>query len=103
MCSSDLRRGRGADLDGLTEVEQVAATASLADADHLALQQQQILREAVEALPDRCRELITLLFYKKDELKYSDIARRMNMPAASVGPNRARCLEKLRKLLDGKI
>jgi len=27
----------------------------------------------------------------------------MNMSAASVGPNRARCLEKLRKLLDGKI
>lgn len=97
------RRLHGADLDGMKEMQEVAAPGSLADDNHLVLQQQQILRDAVDALPDRCRELITLLFYKKDEFKYSDIARRLNMSAASVGPNRARCLDKLRKLLDGKI
>jgi RNA polymerase sigma factor (sigma-70 family) len=67
------------------------------------LEQQQLIREAVLKLPERCRRLITMLFYEKDELSYADIARLMKMPVASVGPTRARCLEKLRKLLDGKV
>jgi RNA polymerase sigma factor (sigma-70 family) len=67
------------------------------------LEQQQAIREAVSQLPDRCRRLITMLFYEKDELSYADIARLMKMPVASVGPTRARCLEKLRKLLDGRV
>jgi DNA-directed RNA polymerase specialized sigma24 family protein len=44
-----------------------------------------------------------MLFYQKDELTYVDIARRMKMPVPSVGPTRARCLEKLKKLLEGKV
>jgi len=44
-----------------------------------------------------------MLFYQKDELSYADIARRMKMPVPSVGPTRARCLEKLKKLVEGKI
>lgn len=87
-------------LDALSEIP---ASGPLADEQRQALQQQHILRQAVESLPDRCRELITMLYYQKDELSYSDIARRMNMPVSSVGPTRARCLEKLKKLLHGKI
>ncbi len=67
------------------------------------LEQQQLIREGVAQLPDRCRRLITMLFYEKDELSYADIARLMKMPVASVGPTRARCLQKLKKLLDGKL
>ncbi|MGH9824268.1 MAG: RNA polymerase sigma factor, partial [Blastocatellia bacterium] len=70
---------------------------------HIHIEQQQIVREGVAGLPVRCRNLITMLFYEKDELKYSDIARRMNIPPSSVGPTRARCLEKLKRILDGKI
>ena len=44
-----------------------------------------------------------MLFYQKDELSYGDIARRMKMPVPSVGPTRARCLEKLKMLLEGKL
>ncbi|HKV42499.1 MAG TPA: sigma-70 family RNA polymerase sigma factor [Blastocatellia bacterium] len=69
----------------------------------IALEQQQIVREAVAGLPDRCREMISLLFYQKEKLKYPEIARRMNMPASSIGPTRARCLEKLKKALEGKF
>jgi len=67
------------------------------------LEQQQVVREAIAQLPERCRKLITMLFYEKDELSYADIARLMKMPVASVGPTRARCLQKLKKLLDGKL
>ena len=89
--------------DASEGISQIPAVGPLADEQRQTLQQQQIVREGVSALPERCRELITMLFYQKDELSYSDIAARMKMPVASVGPTRARCLEKLKKLLQGKI
>jgi len=88
------------DQDGLN---QIAATAPLADEQRQSLEEQQIVRQSVEALPERCRNLLTMLFYEKDELSYADIARRMKMPVPSVGATRARCLEKLKKLLEGKV
>jgi RNA polymerase sigma factor (sigma-70 family) len=84
-------------------LEQIAATAPLADAEREMLEQQQLVREALDALPDRCRNLLTMLFYEKDELSYAEIARRMGMPVPSVGPTRARCLEKMKKLLQGNF
>lgn len=67
------------------------------------LEVQQAVRQSVESLPERCRELLTLLFYQSDQASYVEIARRMEMPVPSVGPTRARCLQKLKKLLHGKI
>jgi DNA-directed RNA polymerase specialized sigma24 family protein len=61
------------------------------------------VREGLESLPDRCRDLLIMLFYQKDELSYADIARRMKMPIPSIGPTRARCLEKLKKVLEKKL
>ncbi len=84
-------------------LSELASDAPLADEQREEIEQQQIIRQAITALPDRCRRLITMLFYEKDNLSYGDIARRMRMPVASVGPTRARCLEKLKKSLDGKI
>ncbi len=93
----------GSDEDEDSFLKEIPAKGPLADEQRETLEQQQQVRQAVEALPDRCRELITMLFYQKDELSYVDIAGRMRMPVPSVGPTRARCLEKLRKLLEGKI
>jgi RNA polymerase sigma factor (sigma-70 family) len=84
-------------------LDQIPATGPLADEQRQVLEQQQIVREGIAAMSERCRELISMLFYQKDELSYADIAARMKMPVASIGPTRARCLEKLRKLLQGKI
>lgn len=84
-------------------LKEVPATGPLADEQRELLERQQQVRQAVDALPERCRDLITMLFYQKEELSYVDIAGRMKMPVPSVGPTRARCLEKLRKLLEGRI
>ena len=35
-----------------------------------------------------------------EKLPYDEVARRMEMPAGSLGPTRARCLGKLRKLVE---
>lgn len=62
-------------------------------------QEQQTVRDAVELLPDRCRALVEMLYFDTKNPSYDIIAQSMQMPVASVGPTRARCLEKLRTLL----
>ena len=80
-------------------INSLASAEPLADQQQ-ALERQQVVREAVAALPERCRRLITLLFYNKEELSYSDIARILKAPVNSIGPTRARCLQKLKKILE---
>jgi RNA polymerase sigma factor (sigma-70 family) len=89
--------------DGAERAVEAAADGLPPDEQLQRLEQQQILRDAVAALPEHCRQLLTMLFYDNDELSYVEIARRLNMPRASIGPTRARCLVRLRKVLKGKI
>jgi RNA polymerase sigma factor (sigma-70 family) len=84
-------------------LSMIPAPGPLADEQHEMLERQQNVRDAIRSLPERCRELLTLLFYEREETSYAEIARRMDMPVPSVGPTRARCLEKLKKVLLGKI
>lgn len=63
------------------------------------LQQLHLLRLALERLDERCRTLLALLFADDDERPaYAEIGARLGMPAGSLGPTRARCLAKLRRL-----
>jgi len=84
-------------------VNQLASAEPLADQQRIAFERQQRVRDAIEALPARCRVLITLLFYTTEEPSYADIARQMKVPMNSIGPTRARCLQKLKRILEGKI
>ncbi|HWO02938.1 MAG TPA: sigma-70 family RNA polymerase sigma factor [Blastocatellia bacterium] len=81
----------------------IPSTAPLADEERETLERAQTVRQAVASLPERCRDLLSMLFYQADEWSYAEIAQRMNMPVPSIGPTRARCLEKLKKLLHGKL
>ena len=89
--------------DDSNPLESIPSAAPLADEERETLERQQAVRQGVESLPERCRELLTMLFYQSDQWSYADIARRMEMPVPSIGPTRARCLEKLKKLLQGKL
>jgi RNA polymerase sigma factor (sigma-70 family) len=84
-------------------LSQIPAVEPLADEQHEMLERQQAVRNAIETLSERCRELLMLLFYEREESSYAEIARRMAMPVPSVGPTRARCLEKLKRALQGKF
>jgi RNA polymerase sigma factor (sigma-70 family) len=63
------------------------------------IESEHTLERAMDQLPDRCRKLINLLYFEPQEPSYSEIAQAMGMPEASIGPTRARCLDKLRKLI----
>ncbi|MBT8484469.1 MAG: sigma-70 family RNA polymerase sigma factor [Phycisphaerales bacterium] len=58
------------------------------------------VRGALRALGGRCEELLTALYLERAEVRYEHIAERLGMPIGSIGPTRARCLEKLLELLE---
>jgi RNA polymerase sigma factor (sigma-70 family) len=62
-------------------------------------EQQEALREAVTELAGRCRTLIGMLYFDAASPSYDQISRQLGLPVASIGPTRARCLEKLRIIL----
>lgn len=61
--------------------------------------QRQTVREAVAALDDRCANLLRALFLETDQ-SYAGIAERLGIAGGSIGPTRARCLSRLRALLN---
>jgi len=63
------------------------------------IEREHMIERALDQLPHRCRKLINFLYFDIKEPSYSEIAAAMGMPEASIGPTRARCLEKLRKLV----
>jgi len=65
----------------------------------LRLERQQIIREGLKQLSTRCQKLIWELFYNPSEPSYAQIAAELGIPVTSLGPTRARCLDKLRRFL----
>lgn len=63
-------------------------------------QQQQRARQALSRLGERCRRLLYYLYEDRTDPTYADIADILGMTTGSIGPTRARCLEKLRALLE---
>jgi RNA polymerase sigma factor (sigma-70 family) len=64
------------------------------------LQQEQILRDAISELPEKCEQMVRLLFFELPPRPYQDIADELGMATGSIGAIRARCLAHLRKHLE---
>lgn len=56
------------------------------------------LREGLAKVPEPCRSLITMLYM--EDLAYDEIGKRIGMPIGSIGPTRARCLARLKTILE---
>ncbi len=67
----------------------------------LQVERQALVRAAMERLGVGCRQLLELLFYTDPRPSYNEIIKTLGLPAGSIGPTRARCLEKLVKILAG--
>lgn len=82
--------------------DRLADEAPLAEDALSELQQLHLLRQAMERLDARCRDLLLLVFRDDDDrLPYDEVARRLAIAQGSIGPTRARCLDKLRRLVTG--
>lgn len=55
---------------------------------------------ALDQLGNPCRELLIALYFDQSEPTYTAIARRLGRSIGGIGPLRARCLAKLRTLLE---
>jgi RNA polymerase sigma factor (sigma-70 family) len=64
------------------------------------LEKEQLVRDALAEVPDRCRRLLELLYFTVPEPSYDEIAKEMDMPRGSLGPTRRRCLDKMRSHLE---
>jgi RNA polymerase sigma factor (sigma-70 family) len=100
------RRTRGDDrrsaaVFGIDDEEVMDLPADVADApDETVLRQdrQQRLWRHVEALPERCRRLLSVIAFS-ERPDYAHLAEALGMPVGSIGPTRGRCLAKLRQAL----
>lgn len=84
------------DTELLTRPDETA----LPDADLVKLERIQHVREGMAQLSDRCQRLIQYLFFADPAPDYETISKTEGIPIGSIGPTRARCLDKLRTLLD---
>jgi len=71
----------------------------LPEAVLMRLEEQHSVRTAVSQLDERCRRMITMLFYTLDAPSYGEVAAQLGLAEGSIGPIRARCLERLQRRL----
>jgi RNA polymerase sigma factor (sigma-70 family) len=83
-------------MDGLS-ADSPAATEMMAD-----LEREQLVRESIEMLPPRCREMITLLFFEHPPQPYNEVAEKLGLARGSIGFIRGRCLKRLKRILQDK-
>jgi RNA polymerase sigma factor (sigma-70 family) len=80
--------------DAIDEVANLADPMPLPDEVLLQMEMQNRVRIAVESLDEKCRKLVEMLFYEETPPPYSEIARVLGISEGSIGPMRARCLQK---------
>jgi len=64
------------------------------------LEQEQILRDAISELPEKCERMVRLLFFEFPPRPYERVAEELGMATGSIGAIRGRCLAYLRKQLE---
>ncbi len=72
------------------------ARAGMSELDLLSAERRAALREAFARLPAKCQRLLALLI-EDGPMPYADISAKLGIPVGSIGPNRGRCLDKLRR------
>ena len=70
------------------------------DAALIALETRQRLEMGLARLQEKCRVLLTELFLKARRPSYQSLAERLGMKVGAIGPLRARCLRRLRRILE---
>jgi RNA polymerase sigma factor (sigma-70 family) len=79
---------------------QIADESPLPDEVVLRQERREQLRQAMTTLGDPCRTLLLMLFFRPEPPPYAQIAAALGTSEGSIGPTRARCLQKIARLLD---
>lgn len=92
------RNERQAEMAEARDTEHVAESA-MPEELLFVIQQEQAVRNAIQALPERCLRLVQMLFYEDPPRSYDEVARELNLNTGSIGFIRGRCLKRLRQQL----
>jgi RNA polymerase sigma factor (sigma-70 family) len=65
-------------------------------ADLEKVERQHQVRMALGAISDRCKRLLEALYYEDPTPSYTELSQRLGVPVGSLGPTRARCMERLK-------
>jgi len=84
---------------GDSKLDSLAAEDGLPMDMVIQLEEEHLVRLAVEDLNLRCRQLIELLYLDNPPASYADVSARLDIPSGSIGPTRARCLKGLKEKL----
>ena len=97
-CTRVLRTVRGPHAAGYSlDAETIPdEQARMAEQQVLVAGRHAALREAFAHLPPCCQQLIAVLI-EDPPLPYTEISARLGIPVGSIGPNRGRCLDRLRR------
>jgi RNA polymerase sigma factor (sigma-70 family) len=97
-CLRVLRAGQRQDQAGLPPEEQIPGDPEAASIEQELIEAERnaALRAALADLPDRCRELLSMLISDPPPA-YTQISATLGIAVGSIGPIRARCLERLRR------
>jgi RNA polymerase sigma factor (sigma-70 family) len=94
-----LQRRHSQRLVSTTTTDAIAETAPGPEETVAHWQQLAQVQRGLDRLDERCRLLLQTLF-GHEGIGYDDVASRLGMPIGSIGPMRARCLARLRRLID---
>lgn len=78
---------------------QIPDRAPLADEILVQLERENQIEDAFRKIEERCRRLLMMLYLEKEQIPYAEIAEILDIPLGSIGPTRARCLQKLLKFI----
>lgn len=92
-------RPRSIDDDENDPAFEIADKSPLADEILIRLERESQVENAFTEIDDRCRRLLMMLYLESDKVPYSEIAEKLEIPLGSIGPTRARCLQKLLKFM----
>lgn len=98
----DLRRGAEHERIRATDPAELpeALTGSTPEEEVGRFQEAQRAQQAAARLDQRCRRLLYYLYQDSDSPSYAEIAEKLELHTGSIGPTRARCLKKLRGILE---
>lgn len=66
------------------------------------LEQQHLIRTALQKLEERCRKILSMIYLTEPSATYVEVAEAIGVGATSISPLRSRCLKKLEKILKRK-
>ena len=59
------------------------------------------LDAGLSKISEPCRRLLLALYFQPERSSYAEVAERLDMPVGSIGPSRARCIRRLKQMLNG--